>query len=85
MLSLLIEDTESPDTYALGVMPLEHRRGQFLATLDDVVIPGFEHFGIDTYGLSQWRDNTLRMIDESAAKTRMVGGDTKCVQRFRIS
>ena len=46
-----IEDAESRDTYALGVMPLEHRRGQFLATLDDVVVPGFEHFGIDTYGL----------------------------------
>ena len=35
------------DSYAYGVMPVAERLDQFCATLSEMVIPGFEHFGFD--------------------------------------
>ena len=49
---------EADDTQLLlsGVVPKRDRRRIYLETLDSVVIPGFEEFGIDTGPLRRWAD-----------------------------
>ena len=47
------------NTYDFGVMPVAHRLPQFCATLDEVIIPGFAHFGIDTGPMIQWRNQKM--------------------------
>ena len=49
-----LEDSDG-DSYAYGVMPVADRLDQFCATLSEVVIPGFEHFGIDASPMKSWR------------------------------
>ena len=56
-----LEDSDE-ETYAYGVMPVSHRLEQFCATLSEVVIPGFEHFGIDASPIVHWRDQKLEML-----------------------
>ena len=48
-------DTPDDDTaYGFGVMPRQQRRAHFEAVLQEVIIPGFGHFGIDTEGVHHW-------------------------------
>jgi hypothetical protein len=39
-----------------GVVPKRDRRRIYLETLDSVVIPGFEEYGVDTESLRRWAD-----------------------------
>jgi len=45
-----------------GVVPKRERRRIYLETLDSVVIPGFDEFGIDTGPLRQWAADKRRAL-----------------------
>jgi hypothetical protein len=42
------------ELYAWGVLPPAHKRAVFDATLEDVVLPGLERFGVDTAPARAW-------------------------------
>ena len=44
----------NPDSINQGVLPESLRLDQFKDTLEQVVIPGFEHFGLETGGVKSW-------------------------------
>jgi len=43
-----------PSSYLHGVMPHQDRLPQFQTTLEEVICPGFAHFGIDTTPIRHW-------------------------------
>ena len=43
--------------FQYGVMPVQHRLGQFIETLEAIVLPGFEKIGIDTSKAHSWLQN----------------------------
>ena len=49
-----------------GVLPLPLRREHFCNTLDEVIVPGFAHFGIDTSAMTAWRDHKLGLHPKGA-------------------
>jgi hypothetical protein len=49
-------DAGDQESFDFGVMPVAHRLEQFRATTEQVVIPGFEKYGIDTAGVRAWLD-----------------------------
>src|SRR5262249_37010619 len=53
---------EVPALLSGGVVPKNERRRIYLETLDSVVIPGFEEFGIDTGPLRQWAEDRRRVV-----------------------
>tara|TARA_B100000683_G_scaffold267744_1_gene301898 strand:+ start:1074 stop:1790 length:717 start_codon:yes stop_codon:yes gene_type:complete len=44
-------------TYIYGVMPHQDRLSQFQTTLEEVICPGFTHFGIDVTPIKNWIDD----------------------------
>ena len=54
-----LTDIDEIACYDAGVMPVKDRLIQFELTLETVIIPGFENFGIDTQGISAWLDRQL--------------------------
>lgn len=48
------EDLEDTDSFGYGVMPMALRLNQFKETMDQVVLPGFERFGINTFKARKW-------------------------------
>jgi hypothetical protein len=44
---------------SFGILPRGDRQVVFAETLRAVILPGLEHFGIDTTGASQWLDERL--------------------------
>jgi hypothetical protein len=49
-----IARAENDDLLPHGVFPLEHKREVFVRTLEEVVLPGFEEFGIDVRPARAW-------------------------------
>ena len=49
------------ESLSLGVLPRSQRRAHFCTTLDEVIVPGFAHFGIDTSAMTAWRDHKLAL------------------------
>ena len=70
MLSLAVRDelflpsleASECNTYAVGVMPRQHRLEHFCEALEAVLKPGFEHFGIETSGIDQWLDSRRGLV-----------------------
>ena len=61
MLNIAIRDelfssphTTETSSYLYGVMPHQDRLPQFQTTLEDVLCPGFVHFGIDVTSIKRW-------------------------------
>lgn len=62
MLNIVIRDElfssahhiTDPSSYLHGVMPHQDRLPQFRTTLEEVVCPGFTHFGIDITPIRRW-------------------------------
>ena len=49
-------------SYLYGVMPHQDRLSQFQLTLEEVICPGFTHFGIDITPIQKWMKNKQRTI-----------------------
>ena len=47
------------DTIEYGILPETLRLEQFKTTLESVVLPGFENFGIEITAAKAWLDNKL--------------------------
>lgn len=50
-------EAEDPLLLRSGVVPQSQRRRVYLETLDSVVIPGFEEFGVDVEPLRRWTED----------------------------
>ena len=55
-------EADDPALLSAGVVPKRDRRRIYLETLDSVVIPGFEEFGIDTGPLREWAEEKRRLL-----------------------
>ncbi|MEE2786959.1 MAG: hypothetical protein VX589_06435 [Myxococcota bacterium] len=53
---LFLPMTEMDDAigYEMGIMPTRYRLEQFELTIQEVLMPGFEHLGIDAHVMSVW-------------------------------
>ena len=58
---LAVREEDSGASLRHGVLPVGQRREQFCRTLDEVVVPGFAHFGVDTSAMTVWRDHKLEL------------------------
>lgn len=52
---------DDAESLSLGVLPRSQRRAHLCTTLDEVIVPGFAHFGIDTSAMTAWRDHKLAL------------------------
>lgn len=52
---------DAGERLSIGVLPRAQRSAHFCATLDEVIVPGFAHFGIDTTAMTSWRDHKLAL------------------------
>ena len=52
---------DAGESRSIGVLPRAQRRAHFCATLDEIIVPGFAHFGIDTTAMTAWRDHKLAL------------------------
>jgi hypothetical protein len=55
-----VPSRDAAPSLRLGVLPLSQRLEHLCTTLDEIIIPGFTHFGIDPSAMTAWRDRKLR-------------------------
>ena len=61
---------DDAESLSLGVLPRSQRRVHLCTTLDEVIVPGFAHFGIDTSAMTAWRDHKLALHLQEAGPPR---------------
>ena len=49
-------------SYSFGVMPHSDRFDQFRAALEEVLCPGFAHYGIDASSMMKWVTNKSKKV-----------------------